>query len=359
MPEPSATPPLDPAHGRTGMPAAEADAINWVLRLQNGLTLEEDIALADWLAADPAHAIAFRRCRETWERFAPLAATSLAPAASGATLPSAGQEAPGPRSRAAGIVATLLGLAACMAFVLISIRADRHTEADALGLPPPCEQLTLADGSVVELNRGARVTVQFDAARRHLRLEHGEANFTVAHEPSRPFIVDAGGLEVQAVGTAFNVRVANQDVDVLVTEGRVKIAPTSASRPAAPAPARALPSDATGPTMLAAGQGALVERGPAAASPQVRTFHPREIEARLAWQPRLLEFDDAPLSAIVGEFNRRNPVRLVIRDPAVADRRMSLSFRSDNLAGFVRLLESSIGVRAQRIDEEQIALVRP
>ena len=38
-----------------------------------------------------------------------------------------------------------------------------------------------------------------------------------------PFIVNAGGVEVRAVGTAFNVNLQSKSVAVLVTEGKVAV----------------------------------------------------------------------------------------------------------------------------------------
>jgi transmembrane sensor len=111
-------------------------------------------------------------------------------------------------------------------------------------------------------------------------------------------------------------------------------------------------------TLVVAGQVALVALTPLAPPPEVTTLTTEELEQRLAWQPRMLDFDDAPLSAIVAEFNRRNPVRLVIDDPIVANRRMTASFRSDNLDAFVRLLESNIGVQARHVGPAEIVLGR-
>ena len=64
------------------------------------------------------------------------------------------------------------------------------------------ESRALDDGTVVELNGGAEIEVQFTAAERRLRLVRGEAHFQVAKNPLRPFVVEAGGVAVRAVGTA-------------------------------------------------------------------------------------------------------------------------------------------------------------
>ena len=110
--------------------------------------------------------------------------------------------------------------------------------------------------------------------------------------------------------------------------------------------------------MLAAGERTVVSLTPEAPAPEVTTLSPAEIEARLAWQPRLLDFTNAPLSEIVAEFNRRNPVHLTLGDPSLASLRLSATFRSDNVEGFVRLMTSDFNMRAERRGEAEIVLLQ-
>lgn len=84
-----------------------------------------------------------------------------------------------------------------------------------------------------------------------------------------------------------------------------------------------------------------------AAATAIEAVPTAEMEERLAWKPRLLEFDEASLAEIVAEFNRRNPVRIEIADPAL---------RSDNVEGFVRMLEADFGVATSRPQAGVIAL---
>ena len=49
------------------------------------------------------------------------------------------------------------------------------------------DRRTLPDGSVIELNAGAEIAVNFTPAQRGVRLLRGEALFAVAHNPGSPF----------------------------------------------------------------------------------------------------------------------------------------------------------------------------
>jgi len=142
------------------------------------------------------------------------------------------------------------------------------------------------------------------------------------------------------------VRVAPAEVEVLVTEGRVRLdAPSAAAGPAA-----------TLVPQLDARQRAVVSLAADAPAPQIATLTAGEIERVLAWQHRLLDFTAAPLTEIVAEFNRRNAVQLVVIDPGLAAVRVSATLRSDNVEGFVRLLEAGFGARAERRGDAEILL---
>jgi transmembrane sensor len=224
--------------------------------------------------------------------------------------------------------------------------------AQAPETPAPAGAQVLDDGTRVELNRGAAITVQFTSAERRVRLDRGEAHFAVTKDATRPFVVNAGDIDVRAVGTAFNVRVDRAAVEVLVTEGIVQL-DAEAGPPEAVGPANDSPPVPL--ALLEARQRAVVSLA-GAGPPQIATLTKGEIERVLAWQHRLLDFTAAPLAEIIAEFNHRNVVQLVLLDPELASVRISASFRSDNIAGFVHLLEAGFEVRAERRGETEIRL---
>ena len=54
-------------------------------------------------------------------------------------------------------------------------------------------------------------------------LERGEAFFKVAHDASRPFVVEAEPRRIVVTGTEFDVRRAPDALEVSVAEGHVKV----------------------------------------------------------------------------------------------------------------------------------------
>jgi transmembrane sensor len=118
------------------------------------------------------------------------------------------------------IIVSLLGFIATLVF-------KTNTQPDMiLASTETVQEQKLADGSTVALNKHSKLTVVggFNGKQRKVRLE-GEAFFEVKHDDEKPFVIDAGGILIKDIGTAFNVK-ANPESDsvfVFVTEGIVEL----------------------------------------------------------------------------------------------------------------------------------------
>jgi len=86
------------------------------------------------------------------------------------------------------------------------------------------------------------------------------------------------------------------------------------------------------------------------ATPRIAAASPQEMSWAMGTRPRELEFDRAPLAQVVAEFNGINRIQIVIDDPALASMPIGASLRSDNVEGFVRILEKNFDVKAERRD---------
>ena len=336
----------------------EQEAAAWVLRCDRGLAPAEQDDLSQWLAADPQHGVQFARHRKHWSRLDQL--VDWYPEHS--AQPNPDLLAPELRERVRRFVPLSLSFAAAAA-VILAILSLRPDASNPKPHPPQtiassvAGERVLPDASIVRLNRGAVVDVHYTAGERRVRLEQGEAHFTVAKDNTRPFIVTARGIDVRAVGTAFNVRLDSTVVEVLVTEGHVQV--NAAAEGAGDLKTRGEhPAQPPRFPVLAARQRVVVSLVPGAEPPQIATLTPVEIERVLAWQHRLPNFTAAPLSEIVAEFNRRNGAQLVVLDSELASIRISATFRSDNIDGFVHLLEAGFDVKAERRGESEILLRR-
>ena len=81
----------------------------------------------------------------------------------------------------------------------------------------------MPDGSKVTLNTDSQIRIALTDTERRVELGHGEAFFEVSKDPKRPFVVRAGDKRVVAVGTKFSVRREGDDIEIVVTEGKVRV----------------------------------------------------------------------------------------------------------------------------------------
>ncbi len=334
----------------------ETVAADWLARNFAGLSPAEAAEFQRWLSADAKHAAVYAELAATWRALDRL---RLPPSQRGIPDPAALEDHTVPTSGRWWMP----GLAAAAAAALVLVwPPDR--EADHRASPEQTRQILaetvvtrigelrkfdLPDGSTVRLNTDSTIEIAFSVGERRVRLSRGEAHFTVAKNPARPFFVEAGGIAVRAVGTAFNVRLRPAGVDVLVTEGKVRVSEAvrtaSSARPELPVAAPDVPLLHAGERLVIPVVGSPAEPVTPVAPVAVPAA---EIARTLAWQDQRIEVVAVPLAELVAEFNRYNGQKLVVEDAMLGERRFGGSFRVDAPETFARLLETRFGLRVER-----------
>ena len=317
----------------------DAVAAEWVARRDAGLEAHEQAEFERWCAASVLHAEALARFEETWSVIG-------RPRRTGGQTELHRELNALTRHRRRRLIAATAAAAVLLAGGLVW-RSERFA-SNSLSAPvshtvvlTPTRQ-TLPDGTVVEYPRGAEIEVNYAGPLRRVTLRRGEAHFAVAKDQSRPFVVEAGGVEVRAVGTAFSVQLGSSQIEVLVTEGRVAVEKS--------VPDQSVPR----PEPLAyvdAGKELVVELAlqPVAASPVQAVAAPK-IAERLAWRSTRVEFSGAPLAEVIAVLNRHNAVRFEFGSAALAEVPLSGLFRADDTEAFIHSLEAGFGIKAERRD---------
>ncbi len=352
--------------------AIQATAAAWLAQRDDGLTPEQEAEFARWRSADVRHEAAVARLDATWSALQQL--REFRPEAARhpdkdllRTAPTSRRVVPFPAAVAAAALAASFVLACAWWFTRPELRMappglTHSTTVDGY------ERVALADGSMVELNSASEIQVAFGAAERRVRLVRGEAHFTVAKNPARPFWVQAGGVAVRAVGTAFNVKLGGENIEVLVTEGKVRVAEVDdrdkrsevRSRKSGGSLEESGPEAARQRAELGANERIVIPTvGTTAvpvAPPVVEKVTPEALRSALAWQGARLIFVDTPLAEAVAQFNRRNPVQLELAEAELATLPIGGSFRAENVDAFVRLLASGGDISVERPTPSRIVL---
>ena len=337
--------------------AIEAAAADWFAKREAGRWHAEDQAhLEAWLDASTANRIAYIRLQTAWERSGRLKALGAgvpsgtipprdswgfaaspkgsAPVISPETLDAEHHLQRAPKVRAvlsarlarATAISLMFVLAIGTAWQFLANHAHSYTtQIGAISTVP------LSDGSKITLNTDSQIRVALNASERRIELDQGEAYFEVAKDAARPFIVAIADKRVIAVGTKFSIRREQDDIRVLVTEGRVRIERNGSS-------------SRTPETQLAAGSQART----AQAAVLVDQPPPMEVEQLLSWRTGYIVFRDTSLADAVADFNRYATRKIVIEDPAIANIRIGGNFRSDNADAFLSLIQSGFPIHVEQ-----------
>jgi transmembrane sensor len=152
----------------------------------------------------------------------------------------------------------------------------------------------LSDGTVVRLAPGSRLRIPGGTGGREVVLD-GRAYFAVTEVPGHPFRVRTRAGEALVLGTRFEVRVLNDDLRLIVLEGRVAL-------------------EAGGRTVeVGAGEMSLVTNGATTAAVKVDNLDPL-----VEWLKRFIVFQATPLHDAAREIERAYGVPVAVTDSLLA-----------------------------------------
>ncbi|MBK7945525.1 MAG: FecR domain-containing protein [Flavobacteriales bacterium] len=216
-----------------------------------------------------------------------------------------------------------LAAAAVVAGVLLAGRWILQPKTERYAAASEHQELQLADGSAIVLSPGATLEARM-GRERSIKLK-GEAYFAVQRDEERPFVVDAGDLEVTVLGTAFTVAAFDTAdlIEVRVRSGRVRVLAGVDS------------------LVLTAGEHArysksrhMLERAPAP---------PAEV-----WGWRILHFDSAPLDMVAGQLERIYKVRVQLKHSGLARCTLTAEFDDEPIEAILGVIADTFGLQLIR-----------
>lgn len=318
------------------------EASTWIAQLDAGLSKEEAQALREWMWEDPRNEKLLGEMAALWDKMDVMANLSeLFP------------EVPHNPIRHRRTLALAAGIVLA-AVVGIWQWSDRQASMESIEIARATYEtrigdqanVTLGDGSAVRINTNTRFDAVLRTDSRLLFLERGEIHVEVAHDSSRPLSVLAGNRIVQAVGTAFSVRIdESQHVEVLVTEGRVLVG----VRPKDDAG----PEELTGSSMLVSQGERVVLNGEPG---EIEQLAPDELEVELSWRDGNLVFRGESLREATDEIGRYTQLEFIFANEDLEKVRVGGLFKAGDVEGFLTSLRDNMGIAYVRQDENTILL---
>ncbi|MGE7992504.1 FecR domain-containing protein [Pseudomonas sp. NPDC089554] len=300
------------------MKAILADAMDWYVRLHDSNVDEATrMQWRAWCAADPRHAAAWARLEQLQGRLA------SAPGGAAQALTLARHD----RRHALKALALLLGVGVVG---WQGYRASPWSAEHSTGVGQR-RQLTLADGTRLDLNTDTRVDIHFDAGQRLIQLRQGEILVETAKD-RRPLSVRTAAGDILALGTRFSVRQQAGMSHVAVAAHAVQVRPSHI--------AESVRVDAGYSLSFSADH--------------TEPLRPLPPDA-LAWARGMLVSVDWRLGDVVEELARYRPGHLGC-SRQVAEMRLSGAFSLDDTDIALASLEDALPVRVRRLTRYWVQL---
>jgi transmembrane sensor len=304
-------------------------AAQWLLRLQETNLRDQARIRAEfvqWRDSDVRHANAVARVEAVWEISGAHADT---PALGHLRRDTRDEMERLRRRRSArrlgwlGAGATSIASLAASVVWLLFWPAGIHNFSTPIG---ERRMVRLEDSSRIEIDADSALSVEFSRHQRLVRLVRGQAYFQVAHDSNRPFIVESGGRNIIATGTAFDVETLWDGTTILLVEGHVRVETASQTTP-----------------MVGLDPGDLLT---AETAQPLHLMHKTNLDAILAWRSGRLVFDGITLPQALLRMGRyaRRPI---VIDPSLNSLRISGVFSAGDLSGLVEALQRIYPVDAR------------
>lgn len=302
--------------------AIRIEAADWILkqRTAGSWSDEDQHELTTWQARSTAHLLAYLRLEAAWKQTDRLAALRN-------PMRSASSQS-GPHRIRLMRIAAISAVAVLLAAGVANYMSTGRGRVFATGVGGH-QRVTLADGSLVELNTDTTLRLAADGSARTVYLEKGEAYFRITHNEAHPFVVIAGSRRIIDVGTAFVVRREPKQVSVALMEGKARFdTPAEHSSQAI----ELKPGD----EVIATANGVVQRTKPLS-----------ELTGELGWRHGNLVFNGTTLSDAAAEFNRYNSVRLVVANPKVGRLKISGTFAAANARAFIDAAQIVLNLKTE------------
>lgn len=291
---------------------AYAEAAAWLARLcADRRDAADEEGFRVWLAAGPENAAAFEAVDRTWD-----------------VLGAIDDAAPPPRERKLSrrLLLASVGLATMGGASLYVFRsASASTFETGVGEQ---KRITLDDGSRLFLDAQTKVRLSYSKTARSAVMPYGRANFQVAFDAKRPFIVEAAQRRIVADHCNFDVRCDGDRVQVVLIHGEADIHPEAAGAPT---------------TRLRTGERMIATAG-------LEKFDRPRLAPLVAWQDGYEIFESTRLEEAAAEMNRYSDTKITV-DPRVADRKLSGVYRTGDNMAFARVVAQLLSVDVRPGDQ--------
>jgi transmembrane sensor len=191
----------------------------------------------------------------------------------------------------------------------------------------------LPDGTKILLSKNSSIAypATFEGATREINLE-GEGFFEVHHDAAHPFIIHTQGTDIRVLGTSFNVRAYDAQVQVVVKTGRVRFSKNDAE------------------VILEKGQkGEILANSKTIIKSEVETEKPLVQTKKLSF-----EFEKTSLDEVINKLNQIFEKKIVLGNDKIKNCKLTASFQEEKLENIIHVIAETFNLK---VDNQKDSII--
>ncbi len=320
-------------------------ASEWIAKIDRGLSKKEHLAFKQWLSKDSKHFGLITEMATLWDKMD--------------SLDRLAELFPETTKRPSPIKNWSLALAASVVLALFigllnhnGLFSDQQQFVRYETSVGENSTFYLPDNSKVLLNTNSILLVRYTDDYRLLKLLRGELHVEVAHDKSRPLSVVVNQKVIQAVGTAFSVQINDQEVELIVTDGKVIVAQLAPEQ-AVTAKSLVIP---VASLAVSKGEIALLNTTTTKDDDLVEKIDQQTIKKNLSWRQGNLVFKGETLEEAMQEVSRYTSIKIVIADDELKKIQIAGRFKTGDIDGLIGALNNNFNIKTDRVNKGLIVL---
>jgi transmembrane sensor len=191
----------------------------------------------------------------------------------------------------------------------------------------------LSDGTKISLNKYSSITypANFEGETREINLQ-GEGFFEVHHDAAHPFIIHTQGTDVRVLGTSFNVRAYNAQVQVVVKTGKVRFSKKNME------------------VILEKGQkGELLTNSGTIIKSEVE-----KEKSLIETKKSSFEFEKTSLGEVVEKLNQTYGKNIIFSNHKIENCKLTASFQDEELENIIHVIAETFNLK---VDKQKNSIV--
>ncbi len=324
----------------------------WIARMDRSMTAQECEAFKAWLGENTQHQQLIIEMASMWDKMDALEnLADLFPEANKKSAMSTQSKSKqwGLALAASFVLAVLFGLLTNNDLSHFFNSGQEFVRYEtAVG---ESSTIYLPDNSKVLLNTNSILMVTYTDDYRLLELQRGELHVDVAHDKTRPLSVIANQKVIQAVGTAFNVQVSSQEIELIVTDGKVIIGELTEQQEVNEE-VLSIPINSLAVSKGEIASLAVLESG----ADKVTAINAKMIEQSLSWRQGNLVFKGETLAQAMAEVSRYTSVKFEIADEELKHMKIAGRFKTGDVKGLIGALNHNFNIKVDRVNKSLIVL---